>query len=136
MESNTRYIEILQNNKDLLQSQFAVSSLVVFGSVARNEITEQSDVDVFVQMPPKMVLVVGVKQYLESKNLKVILTREPGGSKTAEQIRNILLSPQSTISPICELMLYESARAQHFQEIIKPNLFNMFNCPLCIASIA
>lgn len=66
MESNTRYIEILQNNKDLLQSQFAVSSLVVFGSVARNEITEQSDVDVFVQMPPKMVLVVGVKQYLES----------------------------------------------------------------------
>ena len=66
MESNTRYIEILQNNKDLLRSQFAVSSLVVFGSVARNEITEQSDVDVFVQMPPKMVLVVGVKQYLES----------------------------------------------------------------------
>ena len=66
MESNTRYIEILQNNKDLLQSQFAVSSLVVFGSVARNEITEQSDVDVFVQMPPKMVLVVGVKNYLES----------------------------------------------------------------------
>ena len=63
-----------------------------------------------------------LKQYLESKNLKVILTREPGGSKTAEQIRNILLSPQSTISPICELMLYESARAQHFQEIIKPNL--------------
>ena len=66
MESNTRYIEILQNNKDLLQSQFAVSSLVVFGSVARNEITEQSDVDMFVQMPPKMVLVVGVKNYLES----------------------------------------------------------------------
>lgn len=63
-----------------------------------------------------------LKQYLESKKLKVVLTREPGGSKTAEQIRNILLSPQSTISPICELMLYESARSQHFQEIIKPNL--------------
>jgi len=63
-----------------------------------------------------------LKQYLESKNLKVVLTREPGGSKTAEQIRNILLSPQSTISSICELMLYEAARSQHFQEIIKPNL--------------
>lgn len=65
-----------------------------------------------------------LKKYLESKNLKVVLTREPGGSKTAEQIRNILLSPKSTISSICELMLYEAARAQHFQEIIKPNLDN------------
>lgn len=63
-----------------------------------------------------------LKQYLENKKLKVVLTREPGGSETAEKIRNILLSPKSTISPICELMLYESARAQHFQEIIKPYL--------------
>ncbi len=63
-----------------------------------------------------------LKQYLENKQLKVVLTREPGGSKTAEKIRNILLSPKNTISPICELMLYESARAQHFQEIIKPYL--------------
>lgn len=63
-----------------------------------------------------------LKQYLESKGLKVILTREPGGSKTAEQIRNILLNPNSTVYPICELMLYESARAQHTEEIIKTNL--------------
>ena len=65
-----------------------------------------------------------LKQYLETKQLKVILTREPGGSKTAEKIRNILLSPRSTISSMCELMLYEAARAQHFHEIIKPNLDN------------
>lgn len=63
-----------------------------------------------------------LKQYLETKNLKVILTREPGGSKTAEKIRNIVLSPRNKISPICELMLYEASRAQHFQEKIKPNL--------------
>ncbi|MBP5371234.1 MAG: nucleotidyltransferase family protein [Bacteroidales bacterium] len=66
METNTRYLEILQANKSYLQQQFAVDSLVVFGSVARNEMTEDSDVDIFVQMPPKMLLVIGIKQYLES----------------------------------------------------------------------
>ena len=48
METNTRYLEILQANKSYLQQQFAVDSLVVFGSVARNEMTEDSDVDIFV----------------------------------------------------------------------------------------
>ena len=66
METNTRYLEILKANKSYLQQQFAVDSLVVFGSVARNEMTKDSDVDIFVQMPPKMLLVIGIKQYLES----------------------------------------------------------------------
>ena len=63
-----------------------------------------------------------LKKYLESKGLTVILTREPGGSDVAEQIRNILLNPKNTISPFCELMLYEASRIQHLQEVIKPNL--------------
>jgi len=63
-----------------------------------------------------------LKKYLESKGLTVILTREPGGSGVAEQIRNILLNPKNSIAPFCELMLYESARTQHLQEVIKPNL--------------
>lgn len=63
-----------------------------------------------------------LKQYLKQKGLKVVLTREPGGSIVAEQVRNILLNPKTKISPVCELMLYESARAQHVEEIIKPNL--------------
>ena len=63
-----------------------------------------------------------LKKYLETKGLTVILTREPGGSDVAEQIRNILLNPKNTISPFCELMLYEAARIQHLQEVIKPNL--------------
>ena len=63
-----------------------------------------------------------LKKYLESKGLTVILTREPGGSDVAEQIRNILLNPRNNISSFCELMLYEAARIQHLQEVIKPNL--------------
>jgi len=63
-----------------------------------------------------------LKQYLQSKGVNVVLTREPGGSVVAEKVRDILLDPKSKVFPICELMLYESARAQHLQEVIKPNL--------------
>ncbi len=63
-----------------------------------------------------------LKEYLQEKGIEVILTREPGGSVVAEQIRNILLNPEYKVSSVCELMLYEAARAQHLEEIIKPNL--------------
>ena len=63
-----------------------------------------------------------LKKYLQSKGLNVILTREPGGSIVAEQVRNILLNPDFKVVPYCELMLYEASRAQHLEDIIKPNL--------------
>lgn len=63
-----------------------------------------------------------LKQYLESKGLKVVLTREPGGSIVAEQVRNILLNPNFNVAPYCELLLYEASRAQHLEDVIKPNL--------------
>lgn len=63
-----------------------------------------------------------LKKYLESKGLKVVLTREPGGSIVAEQVRNILLNPDFKVAPFCELMLYEASRAQHLEDVIKPNL--------------
>mgnify|MGYP002622172253 CR=1 FL=1 len=65
-----------------------------------------------------------LKKYLEDKGFKVILTREPGGSTVAEQVRTILLNPSFKVVPLCELMLYEASRAQHLEEIIKPNLKN------------
>ncbi|MFN3550323.1 MAG: dTMP kinase [Endomicrobiia bacterium] len=61
-------------------------------------------------------------KYLKNKNYDVVLTREPGGTKVAEMIREILLHKNIKISPLTELLLYESARAQHIQEIIKPAL--------------
>ena len=63
-----------------------------------------------------------LKKYLQSKGLTVVLTREPGGSIVAEQVRNILLNPDFEVAPYCELMLYEASRAQHLEDIIKPNL--------------
>jgi len=63
-----------------------------------------------------------LKEYFEAKGFGVLLTREPGGTVVAEAIRKLLLNPNSNLSPITELLLYEAARAQHIEEIIKPAL--------------
>ena len=52
----------------------------------------------------------------------VILTREPGGTETAEKIRQIVLEPDLDVRPMAELFLYEASRAQHTQEKILPAL--------------
>ncbi len=52
----------------------------------------------------------------------VLLTREPGGTETAEKIRQIVLEPGMDIRPMAELFLYEASRAQHTQEKILPAL--------------
>ncbi|MCK4935703.1 MAG: dTMP kinase, partial [Elusimicrobiales bacterium] len=61
-------------------------------------------------------------KWLEEKNRKVVLTREPGGTKLSENIRKMLLDPHSSISPLSELFLYEAARAQHTSDTIMPAL--------------
>lgn len=61
-------------------------------------------------------------RYLKAKGLKVIYLREPGGVKLSEKIREVLLNPESKISPVTETLLYMAARAQVVEEIIKPAL--------------
>jgi dTMP kinase len=63
-----------------------------------------------------------LKEYLEQKGYKVLLTREPGGTILAEIIRRILLKPSLHLVPLSELFLYEAARAQHVVEFILPAL--------------
>lgn len=59
---------------------------------------------------------------LTSHGIAAVHTREPGGTSLAEKVRHILLDPESTISPMAELLLYEAARAQHADELIRPSL--------------
>ncbi|MDR0956257.1 MAG: dTMP kinase [Endomicrobium sp.] len=63
-----------------------------------------------------------LKKYLEQKGYQVLLTREPGGTVLAEAIRLILLNPNSHLSALSELFLYEASRAQHMEEFIMPAL--------------
>lgn len=59
---------------------------------------------------------------LRRRNLKVIHTREPGGSPVSESIRQVLLAPTHKVAPLTELFLYEASRAQHVEETIRPAL--------------
>lgn len=60
---------------------------------------------------------------LKKANHEVITTREPGGTKLGESIRNTLLSNDDiSIDGDTELLLMFAARAQHLQEVIRPAL--------------
>lgn len=60
--------------------------------------------------------------YFLEQGKDVVLTREPGGTPTAEKIRQIVLEPGLDVRPAAELLLYEASRAQHTQEKILPAL--------------
>lgn len=62
-------------------------------------------------------------EYLDKNGTPYILTREPGGSSIAEQIRKIILDGKNTeMSDECEALLYAAAREQHLTEVIIPAL--------------
>lgn len=64
-----------------------------------------------------------LKHYLQDKGFDVLITREPGGTKISEQIRNVLLDNANLgMSPVCEMLLYAAARAEHVDKIIIPAL--------------
>ncbi|MCX7884064.1 MAG: dTMP kinase [Caloramator sp.] len=64
-----------------------------------------------------------LNNYLTKCGYDVILTREPGGTKISEKIREVILNPENKgMSPICEALLYAAARAQHVYEVIIPAL--------------
>jgi dTMP kinase len=55
------------------------------------------------------------------KSLDVVSIREPGGTKTGELIRN-LVKGKIDVSPMAELLLFQAARAELVEKIIKPAL--------------
>lgn len=59
-------IALLQDNKAWIQKEFGVTSMSVFGSVARGTNKPDSDVDILVEMPPKILMMSALKRYLES----------------------------------------------------------------------
>lgn len=64
-----------------------------------------------------------LEQKLRTTNHDVLLTREPGGTPIADQIRRILLDSQNKdILPLTELLLYASSRAEHLGQVIRKNL--------------
>lgn len=71
----------------------------------------------------KTTILNNVEKFLTENNIDFIITREPGGTKISEEIREILLSnDNSEMSARTEALLYSASRAQHVDELILPNL--------------
>lgn len=66
-----------------------------------------------------------IQAYLTAHHLSVVVTREPGGTPLAEEIRTLLLANRDEkVSEESELLLMFAARAQHLAQKIKPALAN------------
>ncbi|WP_289108100.1 dTMP kinase [uncultured Dubosiella sp.] len=60
---------------------------------------------------------------LKALGHEVVYTREPGGSRIAERIRDLLLDPGNTdMDARTEAILYAAARRQHLVDIVAPAL--------------
>ena len=60
---------------------------------------------------------------LRAAGYKVVETREPGGTPTAEKIRRVLLDSKTEgLSALAEMALMFASRAQHIAEVIQPAL--------------
>ncbi len=61
---------------------------------------------------------------LERRGLRVLVTREPGGTAIGEKIRYLLqFAPESlAMTPETELLLFEASRSQLVREVIRPAL--------------
>ena len=65
MKSTQEYITILKQHAPVLKDQYGMTSMSLFGSVARGEHAEDSDIDVLVEMPPVYYNACAANDYLE-----------------------------------------------------------------------
>ncbi len=58
--------------------------------------------------------------WLRERGHETVVTREPGGTELAEQLRSLIL--QSPMDPLTEALLVFAARRDHLQRVIEPAL--------------
>jgi dTMP kinase len=60
--------------------------------------------------------------FLKSRGIEVVLTREPGGTKRGEVLRQVLLDQKEKMATYTELFLFSAARAELVEQVIVPAL--------------
>ena len=69
----------------------------------------------------KSTQLAALSEALEGRGLRVVVTREPGGSPGAEAIRRLLLEGDETRwNPRAEALLFAAARSDHVEQTIRP----------------
>ena len=71
----------------------------------------------------KTTLIRTLESWLKDRGIEVVMTREPGGTPGAEQLRDILLKGATDRwSPVTEALLMYAARVDHVERLIEPAL--------------
>lgn len=64
-----------------------------------------------------------IREFLDDRGRRVVVTREPGGTPLSETVREVLLDPENRgMSSDAELLLMFAARAEHLHKVIEPAL--------------
>ncbi|NLB90899.1 MAG: dTMP kinase [Clostridiales bacterium] len=64
-----------------------------------------------------------LEKNLQKWGFDIVSTREPGGTRIGEKIREVVLDIENIgMTPQCEALLYAAARAQHVTQVIHPAL--------------
>jgi dTMP kinase len=64
-----------------------------------------------------------IHRFLQARGAEVVLTREPGGTRLGEGLRELLLAHRSPpMASDTELMLMFAARAEHLDKVVQPAL--------------
>lgn len=63
-----------------------------------------------------------IAEWFRARGRETVITREPGGTKASERIREIVLDPKLPINARTETLLYLAARAEHVARLITPAL--------------
>ena len=77
--NKTNILDYLKNHYQEFQEKYNIEQIGLFGSYARDEATEDSDIDIFVKMPGTLGNYIGIKEDLEDafkKEVDIIRMRE------------------------------------------------------------
>ena len=72
-------LNYLQNHYTLFREKYQVDEIGLFGSYARDEAKENSDIDIFVRMQPKLLNMIAIKQLIEKdlhRKVDIVRLRE------------------------------------------------------------
>ncbi len=79
----------------------------------------------------KSTQITRLKTYLEDKNFRVLILREPGGTPFGEKLRSAILETKSEITPLAEAHLFASSRSQLLTEVIMKELASPNTVVIC-----
>lgn len=69
----------------------------------------------------KSTQIANIEKFFKKLGYEVIITREPGGTRIGEKLREILLdADKREMDSVTEMLIYAASRAQHVKEVIEP----------------